>query len=594
MENMRHIINALPLVADALGRKYGVKVLIGGDKAYTNGKDIHLPSLPLAADDTILKLSRGYIDHESAHLRLTDFDALHVAKLSVMEKYVWNIIEDYRVERKLGELYPGCHDNFNWLIRHLFLGKTEPEEEGKVENASMIFSWLLLSLRALAVPELASEKDKLGKMIEKSYPSLLAELDPFVAAIPASCETTHDAIEIARKIVSFLERYVLDNKNQEAKQKNKENGESEAKSRANDAHAENPQSNSAQNSDEEAGKNGQAVQNKPTLSQKKEYSNDTTSVTEADCDVIENSPINQLQHVLADPTTLQKLDIGKLAGEMLNTVKADNSQSSLSVAVPKPFNGGRLSPVEIADIRKDTTALRTRLSALLQSKVTVRNSIGRNGRICCQRIARLAAGDGRIFLKHGNREGINTVIHILLDVSGSMGNSNKITLACHACFAVAEALQKIQGVRLAITAFPNGSAGLDNSGQVQWGTVAQVLGYRQKMHDKFHIRPNGSTPMAEALWWVLQQMATLPEKRKILLLITDGEPDDLQLAQNALGCHKAVGHEIFGIGICTEAIRRLVNNENCRSIYNLLELTPALFEMLRTSLLQIGRRNQWS
>ena len=36
------------------------------------------------------------------------------------------------------------------------------------------------------------------------------------------------------------------------------------------------------------------------------------------------------------------------------------------------------------------------------------------------------------------------------------------------------------------------------------------------------------TPMAESLWWVMQQMCLLRENRKIILIITDGEPDSIQ------------------------------------------------------------------
>lgn len=129
MENVKHLINALPLVADALGRKYGVKVNIGGSKAYTDGQNIHLPALPLEADEAILNLARGYLDHEAAHLRITNFKAVENASLTPVEKHVWNILEDFMVERKLASIYPGCAHNFNWLIRHLFLG---PENETTV------------------------------------------------------------------------------------------------------------------------------------------------------------------------------------------------------------------------------------------------------------------------------------------------------------------------------------------------------------------------------------------------------------------------------------------------------------------------------
>ena len=71
----KHIIGSLPLLASILGRKYGVQVRIGGSKAFTDGNIIQLPGLPFDCDDTLLGLVRGMLDHESAHIRDTDFGA---------------------------------------------------------------------------------------------------------------------------------------------------------------------------------------------------------------------------------------------------------------------------------------------------------------------------------------------------------------------------------------------------------------------------------------------------------------------------------------------------------------------------------------
>ena len=63
MIDTQAVTRSLPLVASVLGRKYGVKVEIGGDEAYTNGETIHLPALPVDIPDTFLALARGFLDH---------------------------------------------------------------------------------------------------------------------------------------------------------------------------------------------------------------------------------------------------------------------------------------------------------------------------------------------------------------------------------------------------------------------------------------------------------------------------------------------------------------------------------------------------
>jgi hypothetical protein len=67
----KDIIKSLPLLASILGRKYGVRVEIGGDTAHTDGTTIHLPGLPVSMDGTTLGLIRGYTDTPGrGHIRL--------------------------------------------------------------------------------------------------------------------------------------------------------------------------------------------------------------------------------------------------------------------------------------------------------------------------------------------------------------------------------------------------------------------------------------------------------------------------------------------------------------------------------------------
>ena len=109
---MRH--TTLPLVAKALGEKYDIQVQISGDQAYTNGKIINLPSMPDSKEAALL--ARGYIDHESAHIRFTDFS---VKCGNPMLKCLTNILEDIRIEKMMGAKYPGCRSNLKDLAEHL-------------------------------------------------------------------------------------------------------------------------------------------------------------------------------------------------------------------------------------------------------------------------------------------------------------------------------------------------------------------------------------------------------------------------------------------------------------------------------------------
>ena len=68
----RTLHQAMPIVASALGRKFGVRVTIGGDDAQTDGRTIQVPALP--PDSQLIPVAWGYLAHEAAHVRYTDFD----------------------------------------------------------------------------------------------------------------------------------------------------------------------------------------------------------------------------------------------------------------------------------------------------------------------------------------------------------------------------------------------------------------------------------------------------------------------------------------------------------------------------------------
>lgn len=60
MLKQKDIMECLPLLASVLGNQYGVTVEIGGSEAYTDGKTIHLPALPLDSEPELITMIKGY------------------------------------------------------------------------------------------------------------------------------------------------------------------------------------------------------------------------------------------------------------------------------------------------------------------------------------------------------------------------------------------------------------------------------------------------------------------------------------------------------------------------------------------------------
>jgi len=105
------------------------------------------------------------------------------------------------------------------------------------------------------------------------------------------------------------------------------------------------------------------------------------------------------------------------------------------------------------------------------------------------------------------------------------------------------------------------------------------------MHGNFAVNASGCTPFGESLWWVLQRMQCLAEHRKIILILTDGDPDSFNVALESIEDAKRFGVEIYGLGIMSETITKLLPNQS-RIINDLSELAPAIFGILRGALVK--------
>ena len=515
------IVRSLPLVASVLGKRYGVTVVIGGDKACTDGKTIHLPALPPDGDETLLGLVRAYIDHESAHVRATDFDVLKSGSVTPLAKHVWNILEDWRVENSLSRMFPGCRTNFDWLIEHQF-AKT-PAKNAKAPF--QIVNYILFVVRAWDVPAIAANRDLLGAKFQKVYPDLFGKLNLLLGEAKAICNSSQDCMAYAERIVTLIGNEMQD----QTQSSGNSQGPGDGKASADPgSQAGNPANKAKQ-----------------------------------DLEKLLNATEDELPQ-----------DIGKAVAETLGKTSSQAGNTT-SVAVEAIKKSRPLDNDDLAAISKASSALHARLHALLQSTVMRRNLPARTGKLDTHRLHKITHDPG-IFLRHQEKQGINTLVHVLLDCSGSM--RSKMPLACQACYAIASSLSKINGIRLGITAFP---AGATPGSQF---TVFPLLRHDQKLHTNFLLDPSGNTPMGESIWWVLQQAYPLKETRKIVIIITDGRAYIVETTEKAIEHGRAMGFEFYGVGIHHDYIRQLLPGAS-EVITSLEELAPSMFRILQKTLI---------
>ena len=181
-------------------------------------------------------------------------------------------------------------------------------------------------------------------------------------------------------------------------------------------------------------------------------------------------------------------------------------------------------------------------------------------------------------MKNESVTGIDTAVHILLDISGSM--TSRIELACAACYSVALGLASIPGLSVGVSAFP-----ADYEEDIN-ATVYPLVRHGKRVVNSFGVEAHGSTPLTEALWWVLGMLSTRPEHRKVIFVVTDGYPDDPETAKDTITVAQRMGMNVLGIGIDAPAISSII--PCAETITDIRELTPAIFRLLQQPLLEKG------
>jgi cobalamin biosynthesis protein CobT len=210
----------------------------------------------------------------------------------------------------------------------------------------------------------------------------------------------------------------------------------------------------------------------------------------------------------------------------------------------------------LARVRAESARLTARLLGLVQASRQDRPLPVRHGRrLAPTKLHRAVVGDDRLFLRRQRRVAPDTAVHLLVDLSGSMARCVPVgtqrvsaaRVALDAALALALALDAIPGVAVAVTAFP-GIAGQET-------VLARLVRHGQPPRTRagaFAQIPRGGTPLAGALWYAAADLLARDAQRRLVLVLTDGRPDDRPGAQRILALCQDASIETIGVGIAID------------------------------------------
>lgn len=636
----RTIENALPIVAAAYGRKFGVKVKIGQDMAYTDGKSIVVPNI--TEDWPHKDALWGYLAHEAAHVRFTDFSVdMGMGTL----KHLLNIVEDARIEREMIAIYPGTARSLNEVARYMAAaGHYQiPNDDSPAAFILEGFCLYHLQCRVVGQDAISDILEATRVVFERKFPrGVQVRLHALLRKVPALSNTA-EAMHLAREILKMIQEEA----EKEREQQQGDQGDSQQAQQG--AGGDDPDDSSSQGSgssdqndqddgddsqagsgsgqqgddvndqDSQAGKGGDDSSQGDDASQQRgagaddgdgddangqqasgdDQGQDGQADSPAGDDAgsqpagsrgagAKNAPSGDdaaqvLQQVLAAGEGDHIGDAHQALREELDGVARREGDATYrtvreaSDIVSRDAAGNAMRD----EVKRTTSRIRTQLQGMVQASQRVARRTVRHGkRVDASRLHRLQSGDTRVFQRNTTKRRPNTAVHLLVDASGSMSRQadcgdRMYQVASKAAMAIGMALEAINGVNPAVTYFGGDGYHPVFSAVRHGERVAPNAG-------KFTFAPTGTTPMAEALWYSAFELVQTKEERKMLIIVTDGDPDEPEATQAVIDLCTASGVEVIGIGVVSGAIARFVSNHVV--IDQVEDLQKTLFRLMEQTL----------
>lgn len=545
--------NALPIVAAAYGEKFGVKVLIQGQDAFTDGERIVIPTAN-PDDPHYQQIAWGYLAHEAAHIRHTNFDMVQKASSKPIRKALLNIIEDVRIENELAKDYPGTRRSISQVIEYMVDTQQMcvPEQP---EPASNLQAWLLFRLRChfLGQKSLTPLYQAVDERVRQLFPAAaMSRLSAMLTAVP-SLASTGEVLKLVDAIVAMLEE----------------------ESRP-------PQDDSDADGGDDIGQDASNDSNSSSDSQTPETGSSATGDFAETGDSDNSDQADNLRQALDASAAQFEPDTFAQVAEVLSE-QAEGHQGVTPLSLPQAEQAMLGDEAILTLSASESAQIRARLRGMVQSSQDNRNHAKRHGlRVATHRLAASQAGESRLFIQRQPRIAPNAAVHLLVDISGSMGkpigegNRKYFHVANEAALALAMALEGIPGVVPAVSYFP---------GIHQEVSIAllpkQSVRHRAACFDQ---KPRGCTPMAQAMWFAANSLLAQKQKRKLMIVLTDGDPDDWAATHDIVDRCRRSGFELLGIGIQTRSVEKFFPQSIV--INDVKDLKRELFEVTQQLLVQ--------
>ena len=547
MKALSPLQKALPIVAATYADKFGIEVILQGKQACTTGTRVVLP----AVDHPALW---GWLAHECGHARETNFEVTRLVQIQNQFDLL-NIIEDARIELAMIQHFPGVEGSLNvtrqFMVDEEMYSRVLPDSSLAWKFMGTILFRLrteLLNQRALI-----GHAEQAKSTFKVEFPlGVQVRLDSLLRKV-SKLTSTEDAWALTQSIIQMLK-----DESEKEKSQPPQTIDSDQDQDADENGDESPQNANQDDPEEGDSTDGKHTESDPTIDDDLDLSTQLNNVDSSGGEIENQNVLDQLINSLFDEQPSDQEvsgdEFAKLS-ERFQSLAEENPEYSDNFSVSSIKQATDLSEATNGDslldeVRLTSSRIKQQLRGIVQSARQEQYMTTRRGsKLDRNKLTRLAFADSRVFQQRKvESQAVNTAIHILGDMSGSMspwGGEDKAKVARESALALSVALQAIPGCNPAVTYFKDSRlySALKHGGRIKAG--------------KFMCYGDGGTPMADAIWYAAHQMQKLPEQRKLIVVISDGAPDCEADVHSVRRLCEQSGFEFIGIGIGDETIKRL-------------------------------------
>ena len=448
--------------------------------------------------------------------------------------FVNNIVCDHHIEHDQWGIFDGRDE---WMSKGRYIitksvyekilnGEEEEEDDTRTKlNSVLAFDTLIRSSwdkRLVALDFYNVINDKSKELLEA-----LSE-DETLSVDYLNAQTPEEVFEVAKRIVNIIEEdeNAAEEQEQQMKEGKGEEGEGEG--------------------EEKEGEKGKGEEGKSEL---EKY--------EADFNELDFNHNEKEPHCSFTPL---KIDYSSLKRGV-----------EFDVLEPKVHDFTGHLPEEsshyknVFDELSDSTALSQEIKRYLMVKARVKTETRkRRGRVHRRSAWKTNVYAGTpeaqfIFKQKTNKNALDTAVSLVVDHSGSMGGS-KFVNSCHSAMLLNDVLQKI-GVKCEIIGFTYSSVP-NNIIHKTYDVPCTTEHLKSSFAIAGQMMWNNSD--GESILWAAERLLARKEKRKVMIVISDGEP-----AGGGYGCYefteKTIRNlepviDLYAIGVEDDSVRNLYKN----------------------------------